>query len=272
MAIRLLLVASVFALSLPLPDRQSPNDIYQLVNSELSEMLSTVRNEPIFETIAPISSSLADNSKEIQNAALALPLAESPSPVSLFPSNEVELLKPAAEVKKVDAKDKVESPIDLAFDVIQDQFAQDASAFSLEVAAHHVNKIALAEPATSLPPAPPADDLKEHQADLNLAEISKTIFVDGPDGSWAEVETIAADAPETVLSNLQFSTPKAVEISDAEWLAVTSLEPEPADDYEITMAPADADAKAEKPELRKAVRLTLEAIAAWSNLAGRQVK
>lgn len=53
MAIRLLLVASVFALSLPLPDRQSPNDIYQLVNSELSEMLSTVRNEPIFETIAP---------------------------------------------------------------------------------------------------------------------------------------------------------------------------------------------------------------------------
>jgi len=272
MAIRLLLVASVFALSLPLPDRQSPNDIYQLVNSELSEMLSTVRNEPIFETIASISSPLADNSKEIQNAALALPLAESPSPASLFPSNEVELLKPAPEAKEVFAVEKVESPIDLAFDVIQEQFAHEASAFSLEEAAHHVSKIALAEPATSLPPAPPADDLKEHQADLHRAQISKTIFVDGSAGSWAEVDLITTEATETVLGNLPLATPELAEISDAEWLAYTALEPEPADDYEIAMAPAADVAHAEKPELRKAVRLTLEAIAAWSNLAGRQVK
>ncbi|MFM7318731.1 MAG: hypothetical protein ACKO5E_17440 [bacterium] len=273
MAIRLLLAASVFALSLPLPDRQSPNDIYQLVNSELSEILSTVRNEPVFETVASVSGPAADNSKEIENAALALPLAETPSPVALFPATEVELLKPAVEASQVIAEKKVESPIDLAFDVIQEQFASEASAFSLAEADHHVSRIPVATGNHDLPPAPAADDLKEHQADLHLAEISRTILVDAPVGAWAEADAIAADSPETLLGNLEMTKPESQEMTELEWLALTRLEPEATDELAFATEPAaEETARPETPELRKAVRLTLEAIAAWTNLAGRQVK
>lgn len=272
MAVRLILVASVFALSLPLPDRQFNNDLYEMVNAELSAVLSTVSNESYLPASLSVETLIADNSKEIKDAALALPLAQTPSPVAHFEANEVELIKEPVKMPEHVANKSVESPLDIAFDVIQEQFAAEAEAFTVAEAAAHVQRIPLTESVHALPPAPAAEDLTDHQADLHLASLDQVIRVNGPVGSWAMVELITEDSPEAILSDVVVAPKPGIEISESEWFAITALELEPDVAGEVALLESPEPATPEVPDLKRAMRLTLDAIAAWSNLAGRKVK
>lgn len=285
MALRLILVATVFAMSLPVPSRNQSQTFLNELNQELAAIVTAIKNEiPDNENVSPLVDSNQVASEITQDVTLPLNQTKSTG-----------LDKP-----------EVESPLDLAFSVIVDEFAREATLASLDEARDHVNQIPVEIVKMDLIPAPSAEDILQNQPLLNDLRNGTVHRLVAATGDWTfdefcegetiqVVEILAEDRPEVVhqthrlMASLPDHWQSAIsdmatinlvetigllsleptddkEFTDLSWWELTRLdlveEPQPILASETT----SADSQPNKPEIKKALRLTAEALAAWSHV------
>lgn len=285
MALRLILVATVFAMSLPVPSRNQSQTFLNELNQELAAIVTAIKNEiPHNENLSPFVDSNQVASEITQDVTLPLNQTKSTG-----------LDKP-----------EVESPLDLAFSVIVDEFAREATLASLDEARDHVNQIPVEIVKMDLIPAPSAEDILQNQPLLNdlrngtvhrlVAATCDWTFDEFCEGETIQVvEILAEDRPEVVhqthrlMASLPDHWQSAIsdmatinlvetigllsleptddkEFTDLSWWELTRLdlveEPQPILASETT----SAESQPNKPEIKKALRLTAEALAAWSHV------
>ena len=297
MALRMLLVAIVVTLSLPMPDMGTCQFFVTEVNHEIANAFMTLRNE------IPVSA--PDKSTEI--------VVKEISPVTIeVPVTAItEVVTKSA---KVESK-SIESPADLAFELIQEEFAREASEFTIQEAKAALARIGVKPVELPLPPAPAAEDLILPASDLAQVDVVKVIRVMSPDGVWDSLSFMRADfaptpfsmepsEPTTKISSLgdwslitaeicpvevswslpddPFAKTAVKDITDnilevsteSEWLAILSSDQSPMSRVEpghhdlVTSRTAPPE-NAPKAVIKNAIRLTAEAIAAWSQLVAK---
>lgn len=286
MALRLILVATVFAMSLPVPSRNQSQTFLNELNQELAAIVTAIKNEiPDNENVSPLVNS-NQVAPEISQNVTTLPLNQTMS---------TGLDKP-----------EVESPLDLAFSVIVDEFAREATLASLDEARDHVNQIPVEIVKMDLIPAPSAEDILQNQPLLNDLRNGTVHRLVAATGDWAfdefcvgetnqVVEILAEDRPEVVhqTHRLIASLPEhweAVisematfnlvettgllsleptdnkEFTDVSWWELTRLDLVEAPQPDLSSETSTVESQPNKPEIKKALRLTAEALAAWSHV------
>lgn len=294
MALRMLLVAMVVTLSLPMPDMGTCQFFVTEVNHEIANAFMTLRNE------IPVSA--PDKSteivvKEISPVTIEVPVTEIPEVVT--------------KSAKIESK-SIESPADLAFELIQEEFAREASEFTIQEAKAALARIGVNHVEIPLPPAPAAEELVFPDPGLAPVDAVKVIRVTSPDGVWESLSfmkpefesnpfyilTIESSTESSSLgdwalitaqvcpleeswlipddpfakTSVKTNSDKIIEVStESEWLAILSsddapismVEPNHHDELtDRTTTPENAP----KAVIKNAIRLTAEAIAAWSQL------
>ena len=275
MALRMFLVAMVVAMSLPLPNSNRCNLLLEELKTELSATVGSIQNEwPRVEQYATLADVKPDTPIE-------QPLA---------------MVQPPAETRA----EALESPLELAFSVIVEEYARDAAThLSVDEARDHVAMIPMPDMDHPLPPAPEATELLAHQQSLALIAPPAPIAlpVDGPIGPW-EAEFICLESEQMepvavelgpisvasadigpwadfldgieIASKLQLpqnEQPPQLQVVDTalpdHWLEIVNV-------AQIEITPQAANA-AEKPPvvISKALRLTAEALAAWTQVVVR---
>ena len=297
MALRMLLVAMVVTLSLPMPDMGTCQFFVKEVNHEIANAFMTLRNE------IPVSAPYKSTEivvKEISPVTVEVPVTAITEVVT----------KPA----KIESK-SIESPADLAFELIQEEFAREASEFTIQEAKAALARIGVKAVELPLPPAPAAEDLILPASDLTQVDVVKVIRVTSPDGVWDSLSFMKADIaptpfsmepsePTTKISSLgdwsqitaeicpvevpwslpddPFAKTAVNDITDnnlevsteSEWLAILSSDQSPMsrvepDHHDLVTSRTTPPEKAPKAVIKNAIRLTAEAIAAWSQLVAK---
>lgn len=302
MALRLILVATVFAMSLPVPSRNQSKDFLTDLNQELAEIITAIKKELPDPAVSPLI------------------LAQS-QPTSQSPQSDTKQITPAPQIAKqsenklpmnesgnkpepVQPTQAVESPLDLAFSVIVEEFVHETELTNLEVARNHVNTIPAQTVTIDLMPAPSAEDILHQQKLLQATPTSPVRSSLSVNGSWDDIDyfrdeldltyqpvelfeelaakpvhRLTAELPQAwdaVVANISLPETevlviepvKTVDItktmSDADWWELTRMEPAAT----VAQAPEQTPPATEpnKPEIKKALRLTAEALAAWSHV------
>ncbi len=297
MALRMLLVAMVVTLSLPMPDMGTCQFFVTEVNHEIANAFMTLRNE------IPVSA--PDKSTEI--------VVKEISPVTIeVPVTAI--LEVVTKSAKVESK-SIESPADLAFELIQEEFAREASEFTIQEAKAALARIGVKPVELPLPPAPAAEDLILPASDLAQVDVVKVIRVTSPDGVWDSLSFMRADIaptpfsmetsePTTKISSLgdwslitaevcpvevswslpddPFAKTAVKDINDnilevsteSEWLAILSSDQSPMSrvepgHHDLVTRRTSPQENSPKAVIKNAIRLTAEAIAAWSQLVAK---
>jgi len=293
----MLLVAMVVTLSLPMPDMGTCQFFVTEINHEIANAFMTLRNE------IPVSA--PDKSteivvKEISPVTIDVPVTANPEVVT--------------KSEKVESK-SIESPADLAFELIQEEFAREASEFTIQEAKAALARIGVKPVELPLPPAPAAEDLVFPDSGLTQVDVVKVIRVTSPDGVWDNLSLMIPEfapnpfsmepsEPTTKISSLgdwslitaeicpvevTWSLPddpfaktsvkdnsdNALDVStESEWLAILSSDQsrmsrvEP-DHHDFVTSRTSPPENAPKTVIKNAIRLTAEAIAAWSQLVAK---
>jgi hypothetical protein len=290
----MLLVAMVVTLSLPMPDMGTCQFFVTEVNHEIANAFMTLRNE------IPVSA--PDKSteivvKEISPVTIEIPVTEIPEVVT--------------KSAKIESK-SIESPADLAFELIQEEFAREASEFTIQEAKAALARIGVKPVELPLPPAPAAEDLILPASDLAQVNVVKVIRVTSPDGVWDSLSfmkpefesnpfyilTIESSTESSSLGDWELITAQVcpleeswlipddpfaktsvkddvdniLEVStESEWLAILSSDQSPMsrvepDHHDLVTSRTTPPENAPKAVIKNAIRLTAEAIAAWSQL------
>jgi hypothetical protein len=288
----------VVTLSLPMPDMGTCQFFVAEINHEIAGAFMTLRNE------IPVSA--PSKSNEIVHNEI------SPATIEVVPSpaNPELIAKP----EKIESK-SIESPADLAFELIQEEFAREASEFTIQEAKAALARIGVNHVEIPLPPAPAAEELVFPDPGLAPVDAVKVIRVTSPDGVWESLSfmkpefesnpfyilTIESSTESSSLgdwalitaqvcpleeswlipddpfakTSVKTNSDKTVEVStESEWLAILSsddapismVEPNHHDELtDRTTTPENAP----KAVIKNAIRLTAEAIAAWSQLVAK---
>lgn len=281
MALRMFLVATVFAMSLPLPSRDDRQNLLNTVNQEIAAIVTAIRNELPRDDEHLLAESAAKIDKSTTPEVVA--------PLSMAVSEEVQ---------------RIESPLDLAFSVIVDEFAREATLANLDDVKNQIQIIA-PEPVIvkALVPPPAAEDVIQDLVRIQTSSISEPTRVQGPVGNWSDFDLCVSE-PDLITNVIsensleesvilhrsldplseewqqevaEFSTVKAVEdeqtlvgfstenspMSEEQWWDYSGLE---MDISTNTTSVNTSDESREQPEIKKALRLTAEALAAWSHV------
>lgn len=277
MALRMILVAMVVAMSLPIPNTSRCNQLLQELKAEFSETISSLQNEwpGPEETAQPIETTVAQDA--------VTPVAEMQTD-SQF--------EPAA----------LESPLELAFSVIVEEFAHEAAnQHPVHQAKSDLAVIPMPDMNHPLPPAPEANELLVHQHTLALIDPPSLVVhrLDGPIHDW-ERETICLIQPEAEpISSLieparvvsqdigpwadlitEISTTAEFETATNEQLNVPTATNPPLPGHwleiiEIAQMESASPSQFYPPQeqspvvITKALRLTVEALAAWTQVVSR---
>lgn len=277
MALRMFLVAMVVAMSLPMPNSGSCNQAFHDLKAEFSAVVGSIQNE--WPLAAPLK-----RVTEMETAQATEPPAQ-------------ELPKPVEEKPVV-----IESPLELAFSVIVEEFARDAAShLSVDEARNHVAVIPMPDMNHPLPPAPEANELIDHQETLVLInpptpsvhrleaplgrwemetvclptddeparflEVVETIRVVSLDiGPWADVDV----AVETKSAAEQAKSDQPRDMQVVAPLPVPELWLEIADISQMATLESPAPEPAKSPVvISRAIQLTAQALAAWTQVVVR---
>jgi len=273
MALRMILVAMVVAMSLPIPNTSSCNQLLHEIKSEISAAAASIQNE-----WPQLQATSAEHKIE---AALAAPVS-------------IEKAAPEAEPKPA----QLESPLELAFSVIVEEFARDAADhFGVAQAREHLDAIPMPMPDMGhpLPPAPDANELLAHQQALAVIDVPTQLVHrhNGPIGAWeSEMICLIPDQEESL--SIPVETVRVYSTGIGHWafaldgvesdsmMESTLIENQP----ELQSAPLPehwqeiaevsqmetlpVQAQSAKPVvISKALRLTAEALAAWTQVVVR---
>lgn len=277
MALRLVLVAMVVAMSLPIPNANNCNLLLQELKREINATLGSLQNEwpGVEHTTQPAQ-----------------------VPAALTDASDVETEQPQAEPNPA----RLESPLELAFSVIVEEFARDAADhMHVSKAQEHLAVIPMPDMPTPLPPAPDASELVAHQQTLSLIDTPVLVVhrLEGPIEAW-EWESLCPIQPEVdqlprmnepshVTSTemgpwadliTQISTPAEFESATAEQTTARIETEMSAPEHwlklaEMAQMESTSPAPLQQPQhqrpvvISKALKLTVEALAAWTQVVVR---
>ncbi|MFM1801516.1 MAG: hypothetical protein RJA81_868, partial [Planctomycetota bacterium] len=171
MALRMFLVATVFAMSLPLPSRDDGQNLLNTVNQEIAAIVTAIRNELPRDD----EHLLAESSAKIDKTKTPGVVA----PHSKAVNEEVQ---------------RIESPLDLAFSVIVDEFAREATLANLDDVKNQIQIIA-PEPVIvkALVPPPAAEEVVQDLVRIRTRSISEPTRVQGPVGNWSDIDLCVSE-------------------------------------------------------------------------------
>ena len=302
MALRMLLVTMVVTMSLPIPDLGTCHHYLAEINQELAGIASSLRNEI---PVSPLKKQQAQPEPKLSVFQNPLPA----SPTTIFKSaDQVVATSPIVSVNQA-----MESPSDLAFELIQDEFAREATEFTLQEAKNTLARIQIKAVDHALPPAPPAEEFFHSEPILKSLEASHVIRVMSPAvtqwenlsysrleqldipiadqpaihlansvglGDWSQIVTescglvSSADVSQLMISHCQ--DPSSIDLSEdtgeSQWLAVVSINrtsKRQIDELETKTSSPSKTENQPKVVVRKALKLTAEAIAAWTQIVSR---
>jgi len=301
MALRMLLVTIVVTMSLPIPDLGTCHHYLAEINQELAGIASSLRNEI---PVSPLKKQQAQPEPKLSVFQNPLPA----SPTTIFKSaDQVVATSPIVSVNQA-----MESPSDLAFELIQDEFAREATEFTLQEAKNTLARIQIKAVDHALPPAPPAEEFLHSEPILKSLEASHVIRVMSPAvtqwenlsysrleqldipiadqpashlansvslGDWSQIVTescglvSSADASQSISNRPESSSIDLLEDpGESQWLAVVSINrtsKRQIDELETKTSSPSKTENQPKVVVRKALKLTAEAIAAWTQIVSR---
>lgn len=301
MALRMLLVTMVVTMSLPIPDLGTCHHYLAEINQELAGIASSLRNEI---PVSPLKKQQAQPEPKL--TVFQNPLPASPTTI-LKSADQVVSTSPIVSVKQA-----MESPSDLAFELIQDEFAREATEFTLQEAKNTLARIQIKAVDHALPPAPPAEEFLHSKPVLKSLEASHVIRVMSPAVTQWEVlsymiaeqlDIPIADQPAIQLANsvslgdwsqivtescglVSFADvsqlishrqePSSIDLSEdpgeSQWLAMVSINrtsKRQIDELETKTSGPSKTENQPKVVVRNALKLTAEAIAAWTQIVSR---
>lgn len=301
MALRMLLVTIVVTMSLPIPDLGTCHHYLAEINQELAGIASSLRNEI---PVSPLKKQQAQPEPKLSVFQNPLPA----SPTTIFKSaDQVVATSPSVSVNQA-----MESPSDLAFELIQDEFAREATEFTLQEAKNTLARIQIKAVDHALPPAPPAEEFLHSEPILKSLEASHVIRVMSPAvtqwevlsymtveqldipiadqpaiqlansvslGDWSQIVTescglvSSADASQSISNRPESSSIDLLEDpGESQWLAMVSINrtsKRQIDELETKTSGPSKTENQPKVVVRNALKLTAEAIAAWTQIVSR---
>jgi len=297
----MLLVTIVVTMSLPIPDLGTCHHYLAEINQELAGIASSLRNEI---PVSPLKKQQAQPEPKLSVFQNPLPA----SPTTIFKSaDQVVATSPSVSVNQA-----MESPSDLAFELIQDEFAREATEFTLQEAKNTLARIQIKAVDHALPPAPPAEEFLHSEPILKSLEASHVIRVMSPAvtqwevlsymtveqldipiadqpaiqlansvslGDWSQIVTescglvSSADASQSISNRPESSSIDLLEDpGESQWLAMVSINrtsKRQIDELETKTSGPSKTENQPKVVVRNALKLTAEAIAAWTQIVSR---
>lgn len=308
MALRMLLVAMVVATSLPIPNADHFQRLLQNLRQEFSATANSIRNEwPEIELHSTALTRPTQTVPTDQQPAPFVPVAPTTSEMREAATASAEPVVVTSLEKDLQAIPKqVESPLELAFSVIVEEYAREAASNQLvEEVKANLATLPMPEIYQPLPPAPEASELVAHQETLARIEANSVNRVASNDlGVWEEstlaliddstgnevseyvtapialVTTIDLGPWATIVSGDQISKPEeqAVIAPPKTAKATPDRLPTPVPGHWLEIADISSVettshvAVISKPEpvvVSRALKLTVEAIAAWTQVVVR---